>query len=59
MASGMAAVKQMQTALEGGADKTYPAVTVKSQFLTSENIADYKPAKDRAYTLDSIPLVGN
>ena len=59
MASGMAAVKQMKTALEGGADKTYPAITVKSQFLTSENIADYKPAKDRTYTLDSIPLVGN
>jgi ribose transport system substrate-binding protein len=58
MASGMAAIKQMQTALEGGADKTYPAITVKSQFFTSENIADYKPAKDRKYTLDTIPLVG-
>jgi len=59
MASGMAAIKQMQTALEGGADKEYPPLTVKSQFFTSENIAEYKPAKDRSYTLDSIPLVGN
>lgn len=58
MASGMAAVKQMQTALEGGADKTYPPLTVKSIFFTSKNIDEYKPAKDRKYTLDTIPLVG-
>jgi ribose transport system substrate-binding protein len=58
MASGMAAVKQMQTALKGGADKTYPPVVVKSVLFTSKNIADYKPAKDRKYTLDTIPLVG-
>ena len=45
MASGLAAMKQMQTALEGGAEKTYPALTVKSQFFTSENIADYKPGR--------------
>jgi ribose transport system substrate-binding protein len=57
MASGMAAVKQMQTALEGGAQKQYPPLVVKSIFFTSKNISDYKPAKDRKYTLGSIPLV--
>ncbi|HEY8581802.1 MAG TPA: sugar ABC transporter substrate-binding protein [Capillimicrobium sp.] len=58
MASGMAAIKQMQTALEGGADKTYPALVVKSIFFTSKNIDEYKPAAERKYTLDTIPLAG-
>jgi ribose transport system substrate-binding protein len=58
MGSGMAAIKQMQIALEGGADKTYPPLTVKSVFYTSDNIDSYKPAKDRSYTLATIPLVG-
>lgn len=56
-ASGMAAVKLMQTALEGGADKTYPPLTVKAEMFTSENIADRKPPAERDYTLDTIPLV--
>jgi ribose transport system substrate-binding protein len=58
-ASGMAAVKLMQTAIEGGADKTYPPLTVKATMYTSENIDEWKPAAERGYTLDSIPLVGS
>lgn len=57
MASGMAAIKQMQIALEGGADKTYPPLVVKAQFITSKNVDEYKPAAEREYTLDTIPLV--
>ena len=55
MASGMAAIKQMQTALAGGADKTYPPLTVKSTFYSSENIDTFKPAAERSMTLDTIP----
>ena len=58
VATGMAAIKQMQTALQGGADKTYPPLKVKSAFYTDENIDTYKPAAERSYTLDTIPLVG-
>ncbi|UGS33825.1 sugar ABC transporter substrate-binding protein [Capillimicrobium parvum] len=56
VASGMAAIKQMQTALAGGADKTYPPLTVKSTFYSSENIDTFKPAAERSMTLDTIPL---
>jgi ribose transport system substrate-binding protein len=56
VATGFAAIKQMQTALEGGADKTYPAITVKAQFITDETIDDYTPPAERKYTLDTIPL---
>jgi ribose transport system substrate-binding protein len=59
LGSGLAAIKQMQIALEGGADKTYPPLTVKSVFFTSENIDEYKPAAERSYTLDTIPLAGS
>ncbi|UGS35653.1 sugar ABC transporter substrate-binding protein [Capillimicrobium parvum] len=58
VASGLAAIKQMQTALKGGADKTYPALTVKSTFYSSDNIDTYKPPAERHETLDSIPLTG-
>jgi ribose transport system substrate-binding protein len=57
VASGMAAVKQMKTALDGGVDKKYPELVVKSNLVTDETIADYKPAAEREYTLDNLPLV--
>jgi ribose transport system substrate-binding protein len=59
VASGMAAIRQMQTALKGGADRTYPAITVRSTLYTGANIADYAPASRRSYTLASLPLVGD
>ena len=36
----------------------WPPLTVKSTFYTDENIDQYKPAAERSYTLDTIPLVG-
>lgn len=58
-ASGMAAVKLMQTALDGdkGAAGPYPPLTVEATMYTSENIGEWKPPAERGYTLDSIPLV--
>ena len=53
-ASGMAAIKQMQIALEGGADGTYDPLVVKSEFITDENIDSYKPAAEREYTLEEV-----
>ena len=57
VASGMAAIRQMQTALKGAADKKYPALTVKSELETDETIANHKSAQERTYTLASLPLV--
>jgi ribose transport system substrate-binding protein len=58
VATGMAAIKQMQTAIDGGdAEKKYPALTVKSKFFTSGNIADYKTPQETKYTFDDLPLV--
>ncbi|UGS36039.1 sugar ABC transporter substrate-binding protein [Capillimicrobium parvum] len=56
-ATGLAAVKQMQTALQRGAHGTYPPLTVKATFWTDENIDEYKPSDERGYALDDLPLV--
>lgn len=58
-AMGVAGIKLIKEALEGGVNKTYPALTVKSTFFTSENIGSYKKPADRGYTLENIPLVGS
>jgi ribose transport system substrate-binding protein len=58
VAAGMALIKQMQAALKGGVDKSYPALAVKAVLYTSENIDQYTPPEERDYTLDNIPLVG-
>jgi ribose transport system substrate-binding protein len=55
--TGMAVIKQLQLALEAGPEKKHPPLTVKGDFWTSENVADYEPAEARKYTLDSLPLV--
>jgi ribose transport system substrate-binding protein len=57
VASGMAAIKAMQTALDGGLDKKYEPLVVKSTFYTSETVGDWKPGSQRSYKLDALPLL--
>jgi ribose transport system substrate-binding protein len=53
LASGFAAVKQMNTALEGTKPKD---LIVESILVDGETIAEYVPVKERKYTLEEIPV---
>lgn len=58
VATGFAVIKAMKEAMDDpSAD--LPDMVVESQMFTEDNVADWVPAKDRAYTLDSIPLAGS
>jgi ribose transport system substrate-binding protein len=58
VATGWAVVKLMQTALDEGVDKTYPPLVVEATFYTSANVAEFVPADERSYSIDSVPVVG-
>jgi ribose transport system substrate-binding protein len=53
LASGFAAVKQMNTALEGEKPKD---LIVESILVDGETISEYVPAAERKYTLEEIPV---
>jgi ribose transport system substrate-binding protein len=53
LASGFAAVKQMNTALEG---KTPKDLIVESILVDGETISEYTPVAEREYTLEEIPV---
>ncbi len=53
LASGFAAVKQMNAALEGGKPKD---LIVKSILVDGETIGEYTPVAEREYTLEEIPV---
>ena len=53
LASGFAAVKQMNSALEGEKPKD---LIVESILVDGETISEYVPAAERKYTLEEIPV---
>jgi ribose transport system substrate-binding protein len=53
LASGFAAVKQMNTALSGEKPKD---LIVESILVDGETISEYVPAEEREYTLEEIPV---
>jgi ribose transport system substrate-binding protein len=53
LASGFAAVKQMNTALSGETPKD---LIVESILVDGETIGEYKPVAEREYTLEEIPV---
>jgi ribose transport system substrate-binding protein len=53
VATGLAAVKAMQNALEKKSPVNY---TVASTMYDSANVSQYKPPRSRGYTLQNIPL---
>lgn len=54
VATGFAAIKLMNEALEGG---TPESVMVKAEMVDSESVGKYVPSDEREYTLENLPLV--
>lgn len=57
VATGYAAISEMQKALKEGKGSKPAPITIKSELVDSETIGKYVTPLDRKYTLESLPLV--